>query len=67
MERVGLWLHCLFADDNVLVGESEGELQRVVDELNNVSGRRKPNVNVGKKCFLRGRKYRCASLGHIIE
>ncbi len=51
MERVGLWLHCLFADDNVLLAESEGELQRVVDELNNVFGRRKPNVNVRKNVF----------------
>ena len=32
---------CLFADDTVLLAESEGELQRVVDEFYNVCGRKK--------------------------
>ena len=39
---------CLFADDTVLLAESERELQRVVDEFYNVCRRRKLKVNVGK-------------------
>ena len=39
---------CLFVDDTVLLAESEGELQRLVDEFYNVCGRRKLRVNVGR-------------------
>ncbi len=39
---------CLFADDTVLLAESERELQQVVDEFCNVCVRRKLTVNVGK-------------------
>jgi len=38
----------LFADDSVLMAESEKELQKIVDEFNNVCKRRKLKVNVGK-------------------
>ena len=39
---------CLFADDTVLLAESERELQRVVDEFHRVCTRRKLRVNAGK-------------------
>ncbi len=39
---------CLYADDTVLLAESEGMLQRVVDEFDRVCKRRKLKVNVGK-------------------
>ncbi len=39
---------CLFADNTVLLAESERELQRVVDEFYSVYVRRKLRVNVGK-------------------
>ncbi len=39
---------CLFADDTVLLAESERELQRVVDQFRNVCNRRKLRVNAGK-------------------
>ncbi len=39
---------CLFAEDTVLLAESERELQRVVDEFYNVCVRRNLKVNVGK-------------------
>ena len=39
---------CLFADDTVLLAESERELQRVVDEFHRVCARRKLRVNAGK-------------------
>ena len=39
---------CLFADDTVLLAESERELQRVVDEFYSVCVRRKLRVNGGK-------------------
>ncbi|WP_435316575.1 reverse transcriptase domain-containing protein, partial [Klebsiella pneumoniae] len=38
----------LFADDTVLLAESEEELQRVVDEFCRVCERRKLKVNVSK-------------------
>ncbi|KAK3893161.1 hypothetical protein Pcinc_003002 [Petrolisthes cinctipes] len=38
----------LFADDTVLMAESERNLQRVVDEFQSVCKRRKLKVNVGK-------------------
>ncbi len=40
---------CLFVDDTVLLGESERELQRVVDEFYSVCVRRKLRVNDGKR------------------
>ena len=39
---------CLFADDTVLLAESERELQRVVDQFHSVCSRRKLRVNAGK-------------------
>ncbi len=39
---------CLFADDTVLLAESEKKLQRVVDQFYNVCSRRKLRVNAGK-------------------
>ncbi len=39
---------CLFADDTVLLAESEGDFQRVVSELYSVCKRRKLKVNAGK-------------------
>ncbi len=39
---------CLFADDTVLLAESEGNLQRVVNEFYSVCKRRKLKVNAGK-------------------
>ncbi len=39
---------CLFADDTVLLAESEGNLQRVVNEFYSVCKRRKLTVNAGK-------------------
>ena len=39
---------CLYADDTVLLAESERYLQKVVSEFENVCMRRKLKVNVGK-------------------
>ncbi len=39
---------CLFVDDTVLLAESEGDLQRVVNEFYSVYKRRKLKVNAGK-------------------
>ncbi len=39
---------CLFVDDTVLLAESEGDLQRVVNEFCSVCKRRKLKVNAGK-------------------
>ena len=39
---------CLFADDTVLLAESEVDLQRVVNEFYSVWKRRKLKVNAGK-------------------
>ncbi len=39
---------CLFADDNVLLAESERQLQRVVYQFHNVCKRRKLRANAGK-------------------
>ncbi len=38
----------LYADDTVLLAESEGMLQRIVDEFERVCKRKKLNVNTGK-------------------
>ncbi len=38
----------LYADDTVLLAESEGMLQRIVDEFDRVFKRRKLKVNTGK-------------------
>ncbi len=38
----------LYADDRMLLAESEGMLQRIVDEFDRVCKRRKVNVNAGK-------------------
>ena len=45
------WL--MFADDTVLVGDSEEKLQRLVSEFANVCWRRKLTVNVGKSKTMR--------------
>ncbi len=42
---------CLFPDDTVLLAESEGDLQRVINEFCSVCKRRKLKVNVGKSKF----------------
>ncbi|KAK3896274.1 hypothetical protein Pcinc_000018 [Petrolisthes cinctipes] len=47
MKQIGPWWQ-VFADDTVLMAESERELQRVVDEFQSVYKRRKLKVNVGK-------------------
>ncbi len=39
---------CLFADDTMLLAESEGDLQRVVNVFYSVCKRRKLKVNAGK-------------------
>ncbi len=39
---------CLFADDTVLLAESERELQRVGDQFHNVCSRRKLRMNAGR-------------------
>ncbi len=39
---------CLFADDTVLLAESERELQRVADQFHKVCSKRKLRVNAGK-------------------
>ncbi len=43
----GDWLvaACLFVDDTVLLADSEGELQKVVDQLHSVCSRRKLRAN----------------------
>ncbi len=38
----------LYADDTVLLAESEGMLQRIIDEFDRVCKRRKLKVNAGK-------------------
>ncbi len=38
----------LYADDTVLLAESEGMLQRIVDEFDRVCKRRKLKVDAGK-------------------
>ncbi len=48
---------CLFADDTVLLAESERGLQRVVDQFHSVCNRRKLGLNAGKsKVMVFGRK-----------
>ncbi len=47
MEWIGQWL-LVFADDTVLLTESERELQRVVDQFDSVCSRRKLRVNARK-------------------
>ncbi|TOF75158.1 hypothetical protein CGJ15_27085, partial [Vibrio parahaemolyticus] len=43
----------LFADDSVLLGDSEEKLQRLVDEFGSVCKRRKLKVNTGKSKVMR--------------
>ncbi len=48
---------CLFADNTVLLAESEGNLQREVNEFYSVCKRRKLKVNAGKsKVMMFGRR-----------
>ncbi len=47
-EEVWSVVTCLFADDTVLLAESEGDLQREVNEFFSVCKRRKLKVNAGK-------------------
>ncbi len=42
---------CLFADDTVLLAESERKLQRVVDQFHSACSRRKLKMEMG---YLRG-------------
>ncbi len=44
----GVFVTCLFVDDTMLLAESEGDLQRVVNEFCSVCKRRKLKVNTGK-------------------
>ena len=46
--RVWYLMDALFADDTVLLAESEDELQRMVNEFSDVCSRRKLKVNAGK-------------------
>ncbi len=46
--EVWSFVTCLFADDTVLLAESEGDLQRVVNEFYSVCKRRKLKVNAGE-------------------
>ncbi len=48
----------LYAEDTVVLAESEGMLQRIVDEFDRVCKRRKLKVNAGisKVMFLRARE-----------
>ncbi len=39
---------CLFADDTVLLAESERELRRMIDQFHSVCSRRKLRVNARK-------------------
>ncbi len=39
----------LYSDDTVLLAESEGMLQRIVDEFDRICKRRKLKVNTGKR------------------
>jgi len=43
----------MFADDRVLVGDSEKKLQKLVKEFGSVCKRRKLVVNVGKSKVMR--------------
>ena len=59
---------CLFVDDTVLLVESEGELQRVVDKFYNVCERRKLKVNVEKsKVMVFERREASESGGLILQ
>ncbi len=44
----------LYADDTVLLAESEGMLQRIVDEFDRVCKKRKLKVNAGKSKVIEG-------------
>ncbi len=44
--------NCLFADDTVLLAESEADLQRVVNEFYSECKRRKLKVNQGKSTVM---------------
>ena len=63
----------LYADDTVLIGESKEELQRLLNEFDNVCERRKLKVNVGKsKVMVCGKNEREESLslslkGEVLE
>ncbi len=41
-------VECLYTDDTVLLAESEGILQRIVDEFEKIYKMRKLKVNAGK-------------------
>ncbi len=43
---------CLFADGTVLLAQSEGHLQRVVNEFGSVCKRRKLKIIAGKKTVM---------------
>ncbi len=58
----------LYADDTVLLAESEGMLQRIVDEFDRVCKRRKVKVNAGKSkvmVFERAREQTINLQSHI--
>ncbi len=51
-EEVWSVVTCLYADDTVLLVESEGDLQRVVNEFYSVCKKRKLMVNAGKSMVM---------------
>ncbi len=53
----------LYADDTMLLIESEGMLQRIVDESDRVCKRKKLKVNTGKSKVMRGRSSRRIMMG----
>ena len=56
----------LFADDTVLVADSEEKLGRLVSEFSRVCERRKLRVNVGKSKVMRCSMYGNGDLMHVI-
>ena len=56
----------LFADDTVLVADSEEKLCRLVSEFGIVCERRKLRVNVGKNKFMRCSRYGNGDRMHVI-
>ena len=56
----------LFADDTVLVADSEHKLCRLVSEFGRVCERRKLRVNVGKSKVMRCSRYGNGDRMHVI-
>ncbi len=56
----------LYADDTVLLAESEGMLQRIVDEFGRVCRKRKLKVNAGKSKVMIIKRAREQYVGAIL-